>query len=122
MQPAMTREITPEEEVKILYLLKKGFNALKNPIQFEITRILFYANRPLSFSEIKMNLKEECTSPVVSYCLRNLERAGIITNERKLDTTTGKARTSFYKLTDEGRRLFNFLIDIVRESKQSNIG
>jgi len=85
--------------------------------------LLLKENRPIAFSEIKHLLKDQYSSPDLAYHIRTLEKANIIRNQRMLDTTTGKARSSFYTLTDEGKWVVDALLALAEKwRKKLQIG
>ena len=99
-----------EEMVQIFSPISKIF---KDFIRLKIVIALAKSERPLSFSEILLLFgKRKNWSAKLSYHIRILEREKIITNERRLDTTTGKARSSFYALTEQGKTIAEILEEI----------
>lgn len=112
-------EVSSQTE-KVIRKLSKFFNVLRDSIRLEILMVLLQEDRSLSFSEIKANLKSEYSAPNLSYHIRALEDSGIIKNERRLDTSSGKARTSFYRLTPDGEKVIKALLEIAKNFTTSN--
>jgi DNA-binding transcriptional ArsR family regulator len=90
-----------QEELKEIFkeLLFNIPTSLANPFRLKIMALLSQSSKPLSFSEIAARLNIQ--SPSLSYHLRFLEKEGFVINERRLDISTGKARTSFYWINKE---------------------
>jgi DNA-binding transcriptional ArsR family regulator len=104
--------IITDQTEEVVQKLSKFFDVLRDPMRLEIALLLFRKNLPLSFSEIKTSLGNKYSAPGLSYHIKALERANIIVNERKLDTSSGKARTSFYELTKEGKLVVEALLEL----------
>jgi DNA-binding HxlR family transcriptional regulator len=101
--------------VKVVEELVKGLEALKNTERFKIIKVL-YNKGSLFFSQIRAEIG--CSPPKLSYHLKVLEEAKIISNQRKL-VRRGKLFSSSYELTDYGRRLFRFLSSLSEKRKRS---
>jgi DNA-binding MarR family transcriptional regulator len=103
-----------EEIMRRLTTFLNVLNEIK-PNRLAALLSLFMEKRLFSFSEIKALFGNEYPSSVVSYHIRALEKANIIVNERKLDVSSGKARSSFYRLTDDGELIINALLNAADE-------
>ena len=105
-----------EDIDKIVKALEDLSFVVKDFTKLKIVMLLYLneldGETSLSFAEIKDYLGKKYSSALVSYHIRQLEKRGIIENERKLDISTGKARSSFYKLTRKGKWIGNILTKI----------
>lgn len=99
---------------KIIRELSKFIDAVGDSVRLEIAMLLLSVDKALAFSEIKANLLNKYSAPNLSYHIRVLEKSGIIKNERKLDISSGKARTSFYRLTPKGKTVIKALLNIAK--------
>jgi DNA-binding MarR family transcriptional regulator len=90
---------------------------LSHSTRCSIVIILYIEAAGLPFSEIKSVIGTHISSPDLSHHLRILEKQSVLKNERKLDTSSGKARTSFYRLTEEGREIIAKLGQIICKKK-----
>jgi DNA-binding HxlR family transcriptional regulator len=112
----LQEEYEIEKVIKVLEELTRGLNVLKNSERFRIIRKLYNESKPLFFSQIKAEIK--CSSQMLSYHLKLLEEAKIISNRREL-IKKGKLFSSSYELTDYEKRLFRFLSSLPEKRKQS---
>jgi DNA-binding transcriptional ArsR family regulator len=88
-------------------------SALGHPLRWKILDLLCASDKSLCFAEICVSTLKK--APEVSYHIRILEKAKLVINERKLDTTTGKARTSFYRIPHAKKKLIKNLIQLISE-------
>lgn len=106
------------EEEDLQQKLADFYYVLSVQLRVKIVEGLYIGNKnkPKSFSEIQNFLEEsfgkKYPSSAILFHLRGLEKKGIIKNERKLDLSTGRARTSFYYLTEKGEWMAETLIKI----------
>lgn len=88
---------------------------LGSPVRTKIVMILSRSQTPLSFAEILQQFgKEKIKNYNLIFHLRVLEKKGFVINERKLDLTSGRPRTSFFSLTDKGKKAAKILEKILQ--------
>jgi DNA-binding PadR family transcriptional regulator len=87
--------------------------ALSAPVQWKVIILLSRQSKLLAFTEIYNYVKEDCSSGTLCNYLKVLEKTGFVKKIRKLDLTTGKARTSFYEISPEGKEIAEELIKIL---------
>ena len=103
-----------KEQDEILRRLEKILIPLfRHSVRFRIAMVLNNSDKPLSFSEVMNSVGIVLSTPVLSYHLRALEAADLIKNIRELDTHTGKARSSFYELTERGKVIINIFLEAI---------
>lgn len=109
------KKMSPEQIDEAVRILRKSLNVLKDPTRQKIVMLLMKANKPLYFAEIKKSFEKELSAQLISYHLKTLHKAGILTNRRGLDMSTGRARTSFYTISERGRWLIEDLLKTAEE-------
>jgi len=71
--------------------------------------------KELSFSDIKKKLGEHYNSGLLYHNLKELETGKVLSNERKLDYSSGRAKTSFYKLTADATDFLSKIRELFKE-------
>ena len=116
-----------EETKKLIGAL----NNLESPEKVMIIIMLKEANRPVAYSEIKKIFGEDFNDNKLWRHLKSLERAELIIHDKgvivKINPETGKARTSFYRLTDYAyfllerglEKIFRILVEWRKTSKKT---
>lgn len=106
------------ENEKALQKLEDLYYILGDYLRVKIVERLYSndENESKSFSEIHNFLEKvfekEYPSSLVLFHLKGLEKRGIIRNERRLDLSTGRARTSFYRLTEKGKGMAEIIMKV----------
>lgn len=99
-------------------------NNFRHEDRWKIAKILRETGRNLSYAEIKqLCFGKEYNDGMLWQHLKSLTKSKVIKNERKLDFSgsTGKARTSFYSITNRGKAVVDHLTDIIEISKKNRI-
>jgi DNA-binding PadR family transcriptional regulator len=105
-----------KEENEILSKYGRIITGLKNIDRLKIALILLREGE-LSFAEIKQRLGEDYNTGLLYHNLEEMMKNGIINNIKKLDLSSNRVRTSFYKLTEEAEDFLRKLRELMKSKK-----